>query len=131
MKDYDQAFIAKRIKELCKSQKIPLKTMLADLGVGVNTISHFEKGQKISWLTLAHFADYLDCSLDYLLGRTNDPHFLHVVEALPPEPPSSVRYAAFGGGTLQAESTVRETDEMEQAMGELSRLQNGDPPETP
>ena len=65
--------IANRIKLTTKSNKIALKTMLSDLDLGINLISHLAKGQVISSINLAKIADYLDCSVDYLLGRTDNP----------------------------------------------------------
>ena len=70
---YDNQLIAERIKTRAKTQKIMLKVMLGDLGMGINQISHLAKGQEISYLAFAKIADYLDCSVDYLLGRTSDP----------------------------------------------------------
>ncbi|MCI8418833.1 MAG: XRE family transcriptional regulator [Lachnospiraceae bacterium] len=65
--------IAKRIKSQLKYKKINTKTMLADLNMGINAISEFAKGKEMSCISLAKIADYLDCSTDYLLGRTDNP----------------------------------------------------------
>lgn len=70
---YIQQEIAERIKKQAKLQNVVLKDMLKNIGTGVNLVSHLSKGQEISYLTLAKIADYLDCSVDYLLGRTNNP----------------------------------------------------------
>ena len=70
---YNTQEIATRIKLLAKSKGIPLKDMLSDLQMGINVIAHLSKGQQISYLAFCKFADYLDCSVDYLLGRTEDP----------------------------------------------------------
>ena len=71
---YDTQFVAKRIKERAKKCGIKTGDMLTDLGLGVNTISHLSKGQEMSYLTFAKIADYLDCTVDYLLGRTDTPN---------------------------------------------------------
>lgn len=47
--------------------------MLADLNMGINTISELSKGKQLSYLSFAKIADYLDCSVDYLLGRAAAP----------------------------------------------------------
>lgn len=47
--------------------------MLAELDMGVNAISEFSKGKQMSCISLARIADYLGCSVDYLLGRTDNP----------------------------------------------------------
>jgi transcriptional regulator with XRE-family HTH domain len=65
--------IANRIKARLKIQNINMKTMLSDLDMGINSISEFSKGKQMSCISLAHIADYLDCSVDYLLGRTDNP----------------------------------------------------------
>lgn len=65
--------IANRIKSQLKSQHINTKEMLSDLDMGINAISEFAKGKQMSCITLARIADYLSCSVDYLLGRTDNP----------------------------------------------------------
>lgn len=65
--------IANRIKVRLKDQRISTKTMLSDLDMGINAISEFAKGKQMSCINLARIADYLDCSVDYLLGRTDVP----------------------------------------------------------
>lgn len=69
---YNSADIPDRIKSLAKARKIAIKTMLIDLSMGPNTMSNFKTSMPKSD-TLARIADYLDCSVDYLLGRTDDP----------------------------------------------------------
>lgn len=65
--------IAERIKLQAKSQKIKISVMLADCGLGINTVSEFSKGKEISCISLAKIADRLNCSMDYLMGRTDKP----------------------------------------------------------
>ncbi|RKJ64911.1 helix-turn-helix domain-containing protein [Roseburia sp. 1XD42-69] len=70
---YSTQDIANRIKFRLKNQHINTKSMLADLDMGINAISEFSKGKHMSCISLARIADYLDCSVDYLLGRTDNP----------------------------------------------------------
>ena len=72
MSTYCYAAIAERIKQTAKNNKVSIKQMLNDLGMGINLISHLAKGQNISSISLAQIADYLNCSVDYLLGRTDN-----------------------------------------------------------
>lgn len=65
--------IADRIKLRLKSQHINTKDMLSSLDMGINSISEFAKGKQMSCISLARIADYLNCSVDYLLGRTDNP----------------------------------------------------------
>ena len=60
--------IADKIKIAAKDSGITVKTMLADTGLGVNTLQHMKTSiPKID--TLCKIADYLDVSVDFLLGR--------------------------------------------------------------
>ncbi len=45
-----------------------------DLNMSQNTISRYETGEReADYKTLILFADYFNVSVDYLLGRTNNP----------------------------------------------------------
>lgn len=66
--------IAERINFLLKSKKIQQKTMLEECGLNKNSISTMlSRGSMLKADSLAKIADYLDCSVDYLLGRTDIP----------------------------------------------------------
>ena len=66
--------VANLIKALAKSKKIAVGKMLADCGLSVNTLSSMQAGGFYPRLeAIAKIADYLDCSVDYLLGRTHNP----------------------------------------------------------
>ena len=68
---YDSPNVANKIKVYAKSKNIALKELLCELGS--NTFSHMLHGRSIAFDSLARIADYLDCSVDYLLGRTDNP----------------------------------------------------------
>lgn len=71
---YESIQIAGRIKEFAKSKKIPIKTLLDECGLSKNTLSSMLSGGSTPKSeNLAKIADYLDCSVDYLLGRTDKP----------------------------------------------------------
>ena len=45
-----------------------------DLNISQNTISRYETGERqADYKTLILFADYFNVSIDYLLGRTDNP----------------------------------------------------------
>ncbi len=73
MKDleYNPQITKDRIMSLCKRKKIHKKDMLAACSLNINTINNIGKMGMASF-SLAKIADYLDCSVDYLLGRTDD-----------------------------------------------------------
>jgi len=70
---YDLNNMANMIRLRARIQKIKLGDMLGDLELDINTISEMSKGRQVAATTLAKIADYLDCSVDYLLGRTDNP----------------------------------------------------------
>ena len=71
---YNSQDIALRIKQLAKEKQLILKEMLECCGLSKNTLSSMLSGGSTPKSeNLAKIADYLDCSVDYLLGRTDNP----------------------------------------------------------
>lgn len=58
-----------RIKNICKVKKVNMEQMLVDCSLGVNAIRQINDTKGMASFSLAKIADYLDCSVDYLLGR--------------------------------------------------------------
>lgn len=69
---YISSAVAERIKEKMKEKNVTAKRMLAEVGLGVNTMSNMKTSMPTAD-NLARIADYLDVSVDYLLGRTDNP----------------------------------------------------------
>ena len=67
---YNSIDVAARIKLISKSKKIVLRQMFNDIGMGFNTMANMKTSMPKAD-TIAKIADYLDCSVDYLLGRTD------------------------------------------------------------
>ena len=64
-----------RIKARCKEQGLSMKSLLEQANINRNFIYDLEKsGQIPAADKLERIPDYLDCSVDYLLGRTDNPH---------------------------------------------------------
>lgn len=70
---YTATLLSERIKSQAKTKGIRLKDMLLELDLNINTISQISDKKGLSCFPLARIADYLDCSVDYLLGRTDKP----------------------------------------------------------
>lgn len=67
--------IVKLIKDIMKQKGISNKQLSENVqGININTIAQLAKGREISYVALTNIADYLDCSVDYLLGRTDNPN---------------------------------------------------------
>ena len=63
-----------RLKELRKAKKITQLKLAMDLHLNQNSISRYESGEReADYKTLIAFADYFDVSVDFLLGRTDNP----------------------------------------------------------
>lgn len=66
--------LANLIKSIAKAKKIPIGKMLSECGLSVNTLSSMQSGGYYPRLeAVAKIAEYLDCSIDYLLGKTTNP----------------------------------------------------------
>lgn len=72
MKVYQSSDIAKRIKARAKQHGVSARKMLIDLGLGLNTMTNMKTSMPNAD-SVARMADYLDCSVDFLLGRTDNP----------------------------------------------------------
>ena len=63
-----------RLKELRKKNHISQVKLAMDLSMNQNTISRYERGEhEADYDTLIAIADYFGVSVDYLLGRTDNP----------------------------------------------------------
>ena len=66
-----------RLKELREKRGMSQVRLAIELGLNQNTISRYESGaREADYRTLIAIADYFDVSLDYLLGRTDNPRIL-------------------------------------------------------
>ena len=69
---YTSSNIAARIKAVAKSKNVSIKKLLEDVGLGYNTMTNMKTSTPKAD-NIAKIADYLGVSVDYLLGRTDDP----------------------------------------------------------
>ena len=85
---YNSYDVSERIKTLAKQQHKSIKRLLSDVGLGFNTMANMKNSMPKAD-NLAKIADYLNCSVDYLLGRTDDP-MLHTIEKNKPTMPDNI-----------------------------------------
>lgn len=72
---YSAQIIKERVKEQQEIKGIKnADDMMKELGLGVNIIRQMSDKKGVGCFALAQIADYLNCSVDYLLGRTNAPN---------------------------------------------------------
>ena len=104
---YNSQEIANRIKTLSKQKNISVNQLLLECGLGKNTVAKLSSGTDILTQNFAKIADYLNCSVDYLLGRTDYPDIITkdnkgnivLLELMKQNKPNDPGYriVAFGG----------------------------------
>ena len=63
-----------RLKEIRKAKGISQLKLALDLNTNQNTISRYETGEREPGIAeLIKIADYFNVSIDYLVGRTDNP----------------------------------------------------------
>lgn len=65
--------IAKIIRLETSNKNILISKMLNDIGLGRNSMANLDNGSMLRADSLGKIADYLGVSVDYLLGRTENP----------------------------------------------------------
>lgn len=79
----NNAQLAEIIKELCKSRGTSVSKMLSECGIRKSLIYDLEKRDWTPSISVAEqIANYFDCSVDYLLGRTDSPEITYNNHAL-------------------------------------------------
>lgn len=64
-----------RLKDLREDNDVKQKELAEYLNIKQNTYSQYENGKReIPLDTLCKLADYYNTSIDYLIGRTNNPN---------------------------------------------------------
>lgn len=69
---YKSSDVADRLREVAKSKGITMKDALKDAGLSFNIMTGMRTSMPKAD-TLAKLADVLDCSIDYLMGRSPQP----------------------------------------------------------
>ena len=70
-----------RIKELCQKNSLAIKNLLSECNINRNFIYDLERSKQIpSADKFERIANRLNCSIDYLLGRTDYPYTIQADE---------------------------------------------------
>lgn len=62
-----------RLETMCKTRNIKITPFVVELGLSKGNIGKWRSGVVPNGEVLTKIADALDCSVDYLLGRTDTP----------------------------------------------------------
>lgn len=69
------ASFCERLQQLKNKNNLMQKTIAADNGLSLRAYQYYERGEREpSMSTLIALADYFDVSIDYLVGRTDNPN---------------------------------------------------------
>lgn len=103
--------LSNRIKEMCKSKKISVKFLLEQCDMNRNTIYDLEKKSSFpSSDKLSKIADRLNCSVDYLLGRTDIPEInkgnIEKIDFSSLSPEVLYKLVAYGGDNKESQPPI-------------------------
>lgn len=68
--------VAERIKKEAQSQGISVKKILEECDVDKNIVNKLASGKDTGTQTIVKIANYLKVSVDYLLGRSDNPNII-------------------------------------------------------
>nr|DAM47994.1 MAG TPA: repressor protein [Caudoviricetes sp.] len=103
--------LAETIEALSKEKGISVSSMLQDLEMNKNALFTMKKSGYLPRVeSLCKFADYFQCSLDYLLGRTDNPN-----------PSNNVTLSSDQNRLLQMYSLLSDMEKGE-ILGELKAM---------
>ena len=71
-----------RLYHLCTKNNFKPNTVAKAIGLSTATATKWKNGSVPNGDALSKIADYLDCSVDYLLGRTDTPQVVNLPEPL-------------------------------------------------
>ncbi len=70
---FDSEFLVNKIEFLCHEAGISKTKLFTDCGLNKNVVNNLKNGSVPSVDKITIIANYFNCSIDYLLGRTDDP----------------------------------------------------------
>ncbi|MCL1789635.1 MAG: helix-turn-helix domain-containing protein [Oscillospiraceae bacterium] len=65
--------LSERLKTLRKSRKLTQKQVAKDIGISERGYQRYEANEKPLYDVLIALADYFNVSIDYLVGRSDNP----------------------------------------------------------
>lgn len=79
------------LKNLCLSRNLKLTNVLKELNISIGNTTKWKNGTLPNGAILIKFADYFNCSVDYLLGRTDNPNINSQTET-----DKEIKFETFG-----------------------------------
>lgn len=113
---YNSNNVAERIKQTSKEKGIPLKKILENAELSFNTMSNMKTSMPKAD-NLAKIADCLDVSVDYLLGRTDNPEINKSNEKT-----HIIKIAARNGSYKELALNDEELEELQRKINSLPEI---------
>lgn len=80
---YNKNILGERLKTVRKQRKMSQKELAKILNIDSSTVANYETGNRQpQYSTLVDIADYFSVSIDWLIGRTNNPNVNTVTMAI-------------------------------------------------
>lgn len=79
---YDLTILLERISVFCDKRQISINQMLKQAKLATSVIDNIKRGRVPSLDKIHTIADFFECSIDYLVGRTDDPTWYKSAENL-------------------------------------------------
>ena len=112
--------VAKTIKDRAKKSNIPIGQMLTECGLSKNALSSMQSGGYFPRIeNLIKIANCLDCSIDYLLGRTDNPQAHKSNSVVFGDLSNNSGIVGNVGSTINSEPTDSEVMELAQLIKSL------------
>lgn len=89
----NQLLVAERIQDLCDTAGVSINKMLNECGAGTRLVQNLKKGSYPSADKFLKIAEYFNCSIDYILGRTDIPQ---IAQELPQKESPAVPFRPTG-----------------------------------
>lgn len=114
---YNSQETALRIRTIAKSKSISIAELQTKCGLGKNAINQLADSQEgMKSKNIYMIADYLGVSVDYLLGRTDEPNAIYSISG------NNNTQAINNGNNSQITVTTGETVKIDTTTAELIKL---------
>ena len=80
---YDLNILLERISKLCENNSLSINQMLKLASLAPSVVDNIKRGRIPSIDKIQAIATFFDCSIDYIVGRTEEPKLNSKVVSLP------------------------------------------------
>ncbi|MCM1132828.1 MAG: hypothetical protein NC340_05090 [Ruminococcus flavefaciens] len=107
---------------MIKLRGLVQKNVLSDCGINENTLKRMSDNRGMSSFSLAKIADYLNVSVDYLLGRTDDPELKSISNVIKIKGDNAHNISNISTGKASSE----DIDEVTEMLKKLTLVQRSE-----